>query len=95
MFTSFPFVAFIIIFSIAVITILFNTISSLVLSRGAKHKPNKARRYTGGSNDDFMRQAQMMHDMAHNEHIRQHQEFMNASISMHTGFANDMNMHNM
>ena len=97
-------IAFLVIFGIAVFTILFKMISGFILSSGVDKKPknhshNKRRTYNHSfatnSNDDFMRQAEMMHDIARQNHERMHNSFMDNSISISNDFMNNMNMHNM
>lgn len=97
-------IAFLVIFGIAVFTILFKMISSFILSSRVDKKPknhsrNVRRAYGHGfatnSNDDFMRQAEMMHDIARQNHERMHNSFMDNSISVSNDFMNNMNMHNM
>ncbi len=94
---SFFLITFLVIFGIAVFTILFKVVSNIVLSFSSKGKAKSNHRYgcksyshtfASNSNDDFMRQAEMMHDIAHREHIRMHNEFMNNSISTHDNFIN-------
>ncbi len=101
---SFFLITFFIIFGIAVFTILFKTISSFILSSRVDKKPknhsrNKRRTYNhsfaSNSNDDFMRQAERMHDMARQDHERMHNGFMSNTICMNKDFMNNMNMHNM
>ena len=97
-------IVFLAIFGIAVFTILFKTIGGFILSaRVSKntknHNRNVRRTYNHSfatdSNDDFMRQAEMMHDMARQNHEIMHNIFVDHSISVSNDFMNNMNMHNM
>ncbi len=92
MFNSVFFIIFLIIFGIAVFTILFKLISGLVCSVPGKRTRNHgfARHYNYNDNG-FMQRTETMNDFVRQENERQFNSFMNQSIADSNSFNDSMN----